>query len=80
MALVPTLPLLFASLSLLSAPLVRNGVIVVTINYRLGLLGFFAHRAIDAEGHRNGNYGFMDQQLALKWVRFPFSLVGSWLH
>jgi para-nitrobenzyl esterase len=44
-------------------------VIVVTINYRLGYLGFFAHPAIDAEGHLNGNYGLMDQQLALKWVR-----------
>jgi para-nitrobenzyl esterase len=50
-------------------PLVQNGVIVVTINYRLGYLGFFAHPAIDAEGHLNGNYGLMDQQLALKWVR-----------
>lgn len=49
--------------------LVKQGVIVVTINYRLGLLGFFAESAIDAEGHENGNYGFMDQQLALKWVR-----------
>ena len=49
--------------------LVQNGVIVVTINYRLGYLGFFAHPAIDAEGHLNGNYGLMDQQLALKWVR-----------
>lgn len=51
------------------SPLVKNGVIVVTINYRLGYLGFFAHPAIDAEGHLNGNYGLMDQQFALKWVR-----------
>jgi para-nitrobenzyl esterase len=51
------------------SPLVKNGVIVVTINYRLGYLGFFAHSAIDAEGHLNGNYGLMDQQFALKWVR-----------
>ncbi len=50
-------------------PLVKKGVIVVTINYRLGYLGFFAESAIDAEGHLNGNYGLMDQQLALKWVR-----------
>ncbi len=49
--------------------LVKKGVIVVTINYRLGYLGFFAQSAIDAEGHLNGNYGFMDQQFALKWVR-----------
>ena len=52
------------------SPLVEHGnVIVVTINYRLGLLGFFAHPAIDNEGHRRGNYGLMDQQFALKWVR-----------
>jgi para-nitrobenzyl esterase len=52
------------------SPLVLGGnVIVVTINYRLGLLGFFAHQAIDAEGHTSGNYGLMDQQLALKWVK-----------
>ena len=49
--------------------LVDKGVIVVTINYRLGYLGFFAHSAIDAEGHLNGNYGLMDQQFALEWVR-----------
>lgn len=49
--------------------LVRRGVIVVTINYRLGFLGFLAQSAIDAEGHLNGNYGLMDQQFALKWVR-----------
>ena len=49
--------------------LVKKGVIVVTINYRLGYLGFFAQSAIDAEHHLKGNYGLMDQQLALKWVR-----------
>jgi para-nitrobenzyl esterase len=49
--------------------LVKQGVIVVTINYRLGYLGFFAQAAIDAEGHLNGNYGLMDQQFALKWVQ-----------
>jgi para-nitrobenzyl esterase len=50
-------------------PLVKRGVIVVTINYRLGYLGFFAQSAIDEEGHLNANYGLMDQQFALKWVR-----------
>jgi len=49
--------------------LVKEGVIVVTINYRLGYLGFFAQSAIDAEDHLKGNYGLMDQQFAFKWVR-----------
>ncbi|HLX37289.1 MAG TPA: carboxylesterase family protein [Candidatus Binataceae bacterium] len=49
--------------------LVAQGVIVVTINYRLGYFGFFAETAIDAERHALGNYGLMDQQFALKWVQ-----------
>jgi para-nitrobenzyl esterase len=60
------------------SPLVLGGnVIVVTINYRLGLLGFFAHQAIDAEGHPSGNYGLMDQQLALKWVNDNIAAFGG---
>ena len=59
-------------------PLVRAGnVIVVTINYRLGILGFFAHPAIDAEGHLNGNYGLMDQQFALRWVQRNIAAFGG---
>ena len=50
-------------------PMVKKGVIVVTINYRLGYLGFFAQSALDSEGHPAGNYGLMDQQFAFKWVR-----------
>ncbi len=50
-------------------PLVNQGVIVVTINYRLGYLGFFAQTALDSEGHDAGNYGLMDQQFAMKWVQ-----------
>ena len=57
--------------------LVKKGLIVVTINYRLGYLGFFAQSAIDAEGHLNGNYGLMDQQLALKWVRRNIEAFGG---
>jgi para-nitrobenzyl esterase len=51
-------------------PLVETGgVVVVTINYRVGALGFLAHPALDAEGHPAVNYGIMDQQLALHWVQ-----------
>jgi len=59
-------------------PLVVKGrVIVVTINYRLGFLGFFAHPALDAEGHLNANYGYMDQQFALKWVQKNIGAFGG---
>jgi para-nitrobenzyl esterase len=51
--------------------LVQRDTVVVTINYRLGALGFLAHPALTAESpdHASGNYGFLDQQTALKWVR-----------
>src|SRR5580693_849398 len=49
--------------------LVARGVTVVTINYRLGALGFLAHPALaDAKG-QSGDYGLMDQQAALRWVQ-----------
>ena len=42
----------------------------MTINYRLGVLGFLAHPALSAESRRNvsGNYGLLDQIAALRWV------------
>ena len=51
--------------------LARHGVIVVSINYRLGALGFMAHPALTAESphKRSGNYGLLDQIKALEWVR-----------
>jgi para-nitrobenzyl esterase len=53
----------------LPAKLVADGVTVVTINYRLGALGFLAHPALaDAKG-QSGDYGLMDQQAALRWVQ-----------
>ncbi|HYL60289.1 MAG TPA: carboxylesterase family protein [Candidatus Acidoferrales bacterium] len=59
-------------------PLVLGGnVIEVNVNYRLGYLGFFAHPAIDAEGHANGNYGLMDQQAALQWVHRNIAAFGG---
>jgi len=52
------------------AALVAQGNVVVTLNYRLGALGFMSHPALSAEqGGASGNYGLMDQQAALRWVR-----------
>ena len=47
----------------------QGDTVVVTVNFRVGTLGFFAHPALDAEGHDVANYGTMDQQFALKWVQ-----------
>jgi para-nitrobenzyl esterase len=51
--------------------LASTGLIVVTINYRLGVFGLLAHPDLTAESnhHASGNYGFMDQIAALKWVQ-----------
>ncbi len=49
----------------------KRDVILVTINYRVNIFGFFAHPWLDAENERgiSGNYGILDQIAALKWVR-----------
>lgn len=61
------------------AELARHGVLVVTINYRLGPLGFFAHPALTRESphHASGNYGLLDQLAALGWVRDNIARFGG---
>lgn len=51
-----------------ASKLVSKNVIVVTMNYRLGMFGYFSHPALNHEGHKAINYGTLDQQAALKWV------------
>ncbi|HEX5471319.1 MAG TPA: carboxylesterase family protein [Lacipirellulaceae bacterium] len=59
-----------------AASLVKQGVIVVTINYRLGTLGFFAVPSLD-KGEQFGNYGLLDQEFALTWVKNNISKFGG---
>jgi para-nitrobenzyl esterase len=58
--------------------LAADGTVVVTINYRLGALGFLAHPALASRpGGPAGNYGLMDQQAALHWVRDNIAQFGG---
>lgn len=59
--------------------LAARGVIVVTINYRLGVLGFLAHPDLNREsGHGgSGNYGLLDQIAALKWINRNIAAFGG---
>lgn len=61
------------------AALAARGVVVVSINYRLGVLGWLAHPGLSAEApnHVSGNYGLLDQIAALKWVQRNISAFGG---
>nr|ACN58839.1 carboxylesterase type B [uncultured bacterium BLR12] len=57
----------------------KKGIVVVTVNYRLGIFGFFAHPELSAEASykASGNYGLLDQQLALQWVQKNIAAFGG---
>lgn len=57
--------------------LVQQGVVIVTLNYRLGALGFLPLAALTDESGESGNYGLMDQQKALRWVRDNIAAFGG---
>ena len=59
--------------------LARKGVVIVSMNYRLGIFGFFSHPGLTAESahHASGNYGLMDQAAALEWVRKNIAAFGG---
>ncbi len=59
--------------------LAKKGVVVVSMNYRLGIFGFFSHPELTAESsnHASGNYGLMDQAAALEWVHRNIAAFGG---
>src|SRR6185436_12378265 len=61
------------------ASMAKKGIVVVTVNYRLGLFGFFAHPELSKEApyKASGNYGLLDQAFSLQWVQKNIAAFGG---
>jgi para-nitrobenzyl esterase len=57
--------------------LAHRGIVVVSINYRLSIFGFFAHPALTKEAGTSGNYGLLDQIAALQWIKRNIASFGG---
>jgi para-nitrobenzyl esterase len=59
--------------------LAKQGIVTVTVNYRLGVFGFMAHPELTKESsrHASGNYGLLDQQAAIQWVKKNIAAFGG---
>lgn len=62
-----------------ASPIVLHGVVLVTVQYRLGVFGFLSHPGLTAESphHASGNYGLLDQIAALRWVQANIAHFGG---
>ncbi|MBC6492085.1 carboxylesterase/lipase family protein [Flavihumibacter stibioxidans] len=61
------------------ASMAKKGIVVLTVNYRLNIFGFFSHPELSREApyRASGNYGLLDQHAALKWVRENIAAFGG---
>lgn len=66
-----------SNLPFIGSALAKSGVIIVTINYRLGVFGFLCHPLLAESDYGAGNYGIWDQVAAIQWVRENISQFGG---